>query len=178
MSDRQSDERTRLARAGAERAASAFEMLVDRPTRVASVAAFDSGERGAAFSGEWSSGVFFELEGCFDALVAVMFRSDSRDALVERVTGAEAKDLADWCVDSALTEVANILASHVASGIAEKLGQRLLPSVPSLALDRADRALAEHLEGREDGSRIECELLERNGDLGGLLVLAPGRRRR
>ena len=84
MSARQSDERRRLARAGAEGAASAFEMLVDRPTRVASVAALDSGERGAAFSGEWSSGVFFELEGCFDALVAVMFRSDSRDALVER----------------------------------------------------------------------------------------------
>jgi chemotaxis protein CheY-P-specific phosphatase CheC len=40
-------------------------------------------------------------------------------------------------------EVGNILASHVASGIADALRSRLLPSIPALAADHAEREFAD-----------------------------------
>ena len=52
-------------------------------------------------------------------------------------------------------EMGNILASHVASAIADRIGERLLPSVPSLAMDHAQvefEAFVERAEAAEAGA--------------------------
>jgi chemotaxis protein CheY-P-specific phosphatase CheC len=74
-----------------------------------------------------------------------------------------------------LMEVGNILASHVASAIADTLGARLLPSIPVLALDGAGEQLSDLASHRESSGslRIECELADKEGELGGLVVLIP-----
>ena len=92
------------------------------------------------------------------------------------VTGGHA----EWAVESALTEVANILVSHVASAIADTLGERLLPGLPMLVGENCDEELLRVAAGRngEDVLRIECELSDRECELGGLLVLVPDQARR
>jgi chemotaxis protein CheY-P-specific phosphatase CheC len=78
-------------------------------------------------------------------------------------------------------EVGNILASHVASGIADALGSRLLPSIPSLAMEGAEEAFCELIESvlgetaHRDAPRIESALLDAAGALRGRLVLVPTR---
>jgi len=172
-----------LARIGAENAANAFSLLVDRSIDEADVALRDASE---AVDPDWSSGVFFELEGGVDALVAVLFRAPACDAMAERLLGEKPDALAPWALESAFTEVANILASHVASGIAETLGERLLPSVPALALEDAAGQLDAlcRLRGDRAALRAECELVDASagtdttGAIGGMIVLVPGVARR
>jgi chemotaxis protein CheY-P-specific phosphatase CheC len=123
----------------------------------------------------WSTGVFFQLEGCLDAMVGILFQPAASEALVRRVTGQPEGEIPAHCIESALMEVGNILASHVASAIADTLGERLLPSIPELAMNHAQSELRRQLEhgpGRPS-VLIECELKDGSGDLGGLLILAP-----
>ena len=99
-------------------------------------------------------------------------REDQRDALVERMLGEQARSMGDVAIESALMEVANIVASHVASGIADAVGLRLLPSVPMLAA--RDGAAQLEIVLREAGvvaDRCTCELSDDCDELGGLLVL-------
>jgi chemotaxis protein CheY-P-specific phosphatase CheC len=123
----------------------------------------------------WSTGVFFEFEGCLDAIVGILFPAPSSEALVRRIVGIESGELAAPLIESALMEVGNILASHVASGIADAMGQRLLPSIPSLAMVDAEESLAAWVEGRvgPDAPRVEVALRDEARELEGRLVLAP-----
>jgi len=162
--------RSDLARLGAENAESAFSLLVDRPVERGDLTV----EAGpvAPLSSEWECGVLFELEGDLEAWVALLFRASQRDALIARMLGERALSMGALAVESALMEVANIVASHVATGIADALGQRLLPSVPVLAA----RDAAAEIDGvlsREGASaeRCLCELSDGSGELGGLLVI-------
>jgi len=176
----------RLANVGAERAAEAFAQLVGQPIRVLDSIVFEgqaSNESSSPGEGDssWSTGVFFEFDGCLDALVGILFPGAASEALVRRIVGIESGELAPAVIESALMEVGNILASHVASGIADALGSKLLPSIPSLAMEGAEEAfrdLVENVVGgtvEGEGLRIESALLDEAGALRGRLVLVPTR---
>ncbi len=179
MDARELDRLQELTSIGAGHAASAFAQLTGQPfwmglPRVA------KGEEGALcpqllMARRWSTGVFFELEGCLDALLGLLFHAEASEAVVRRVVGIEEGEIDPTWIESALMEVGNILASHVASAIADTLGARLLPSIPILAMTEAERALAHALiDGPGiDALRIECQLLGGDGQLGGLVVLVP-----
>ena len=161
-----------LTRIGAESAETAFSLLTDRLIEMGDVVTRAAPPAGAPIESVWDCGVFFELEGDLDAWVALLFREGQRDALVERMLGEQARSMGDVAIESALMEVANIVASHVASGIADAVGLRLLPSVPMLAA--RDGAAQLEIVLREAGvvaDRCLCELSDDCDELGGLLVL-------
>ena len=161
-----------LARIGAENAESVFSLLADRNIEMGEVVARPAPPAGPPTPCDWDCGVMFELEGSFTAWVALLFRETQRDALVERMLGEQAKSMGEIAIESALMEVANIVASHVASGIADALGGRLLPSVPMLAMHDAAAQLEILLcERNADAERCSCELSDELGELGGMLVL-------
>lgn len=169
-----------LANAGARRAAAAFAQLVGEAIEASgaevlaeglagSSARFDAGEA------EGATGVFFEFEGCLDALVGILFPATESERLVRRIVGLETGTLDPTIVESALMEVGNILASHVASGIADALASRLLPSIPALASERAEAELGAWI-GRvadADGPCIEARLVRTSGQCVGRLVIVP-----
>jgi len=163
-----------MARIGFENAESAFSLLADRTIEMGDLVASAPNET-RPLDPAWDAGVLFQLEGCLNAWVALLFRAEHCDALVERMMGESPKTLGPLALESTLTEVANILASHVASGIADALGERLLPSVPTLISDGAAAQLDAFLRERANASapRYSCELAESAGPLGALLVLAP-----
>ena len=175
-----------LANVGATRAAEAFAQLVGESIRVEDSIVIEGEAKVAvelSYEGHsnWSTGVFFEFEGCLDALVGILFPSAASEALVRRIVGMESGEIAPPVIESALMEVGNILASHVASGIADALESRLLPSIPSLAMENAEEAFQDLIEGvvGEIGVgevlRIESALMDESGAPRGRLVLVPTR---
>lgn len=163
-----------LTRAGASRAAVAFGQLAN--AEIAStqpvVREGPSVEAGGDLG---STGVFFEFEGCVDALVGILFSAEASDRLVRTVVGIDSGELAEAIVESALMEVGNILASHVASGIADRLQSRLLPSIPALAQGGAEaefEAWVERVVGAS-ATRVEVALVRSTGELAGRLVVVP-----
>lgn len=163
-----------LTRAGASRAAVAFAQLASAEiTSLAPVLRDGSSIDAAIDAG--STGVFFEFEGCIDALVGILFPAAASERLVRTIVGIESGVLAEEIVESALMEVGNILASHVASGIADRLHARLLPSIPALAQGRAEaefEAWVERVVGPA-ATRIEVELVRATGEVAGRLVVVP-----
>jgi chemotaxis protein CheC len=169
------DRLSELANIGAGHAAGAFSILAQREIRMQVPRVVPVGGDDQSGEIEWSTGVFFEFEGCLNAVVGILFHAPASEAVVRRVVGIREGELPPHCIESALMEVGNILASHVASAIADTLGERLLPSIPTLAMNFAENelmALVEHREGAHP-IRIECELSDGIGDLGGLLVMIP-----
>ena len=180
MTPTELDRLSELANIGAGHAATAFAGLAGRTMwmRVPRVRALgDELPRAAASSGGGVTGVFFDVEGAVGALVGILFQTAECESVVRRLLGDRSGPLDPETVKSVLTEVGNILASHVASAIADTLGDRLVPSVPSLAMGDADRQLPERAARRagEHPVRIECELTDGMGELGGLLVVVPDR---
>ncbi len=173
-----------LASIGAGRAAAAFARLTGRKiwmevpsvhTGAGGSFGSEEGAREREIGEEWTTGVFFEFEGALNALVGILFRASATEAVVRTVVGEETGPLPEHYVESALMEVGNILASHVATAIAETVGVTLLPSIPTLAIGHADATLAQLAAGRggPQAIRIDCELHDERGELGGLLVLVP-----
>jgi chemotaxis protein CheY-P-specific phosphatase CheC len=182
MKSKDLDRWCELTSIGSGHAAIAFSQLTGREIHMGPPRVFcgDDAEscEDPAVAEEWCSGVIFEFDGCIEALVAIMFRESMRDSVVRQLLGNDEEPLPRESVESVLMEVGNILASVVASSIADTLGERLLPSIPILAMEHAQRELAE-LAVRRSGhfeERIECELLEPGGEMGGLLILVPERR--
>jgi len=191
VEERELDRLSELANIGAGHAATAFSTLTGRPIwmevpRVCEICDEDgvvasarpgplSHESESADEQEWTTGVFFEFDGYLTAVVGILFHAAASEAVVRRVAGIEEGELPPHCIESALMEVGNILASHVASAIADTVGQRLMPSIPTLAMNSAETELDVFLAHRagEHPLRIECELRDEAGDLGGLLVLIP-----
>lgn len=174
--DAELDRLCELANIGAGHAATAFSRLTGRTIRmrVPRVRRARSREDVAPVADEpWATGAFFTFEGYLDALVGVLFRASASEAIARTVVGEATGPLPRHSVESALMEVGNILASHVASAIADTVGVRLLPSIPTLAMERADEELDELVarRGGEEPVYIECELVDDEGELGGLLVL-------
>lgn len=168
-----------LTQAGAVRAAAAFAQLVGAPVAAARPVVRDGGSSAAAASAAdelaGATGVFFEFEGCVEALVGILFPAAGSDRLVRAIVGIESGELDPTIVESALMEVGNILASHVASGIADALQSRLLPSIPALAQGHAEAEFEAWVEGvaGEPTTRIEVELAFEDGEVAGRLVLVP-----
>ena len=167
-----------LVSIGAGHAATAFALLTARPIWMGVPEVLPGARpvpRASSGADAWSTGVFFEFEGCLDALVGILFHAAASEAVVRRVVGIEEGELAPHVIESALMEIGNILASHVASAIADTLGERLLPSIPTLAMDRAEQELARFvaLRGGRRPLRIESTLSDASGKLSGLLVMWP-----
>lgn len=180
------DRLTELTNIGAGHAAGAFAQLVGRTiwSEVPLVAEGDESSfrrpvvRAAdRLDSPWCTGVFFEFDGCVDALVGILFPQAASEALVRRILGIEEDEIAPAMIESALMEVGNILASHVASAIADTLGERLLPSIPTLCMERADSAFAEWVEERLGAGalRIESGLRDEADLLRGRLIVVPTR---
>lgn len=183
MQNRPKDELTRLAElthAGAVRAAAAFAQLVNEPIAAARPIVYErdvtAARASVARSEEaGSTGVFFEFEGCLDALVGILFPASGSDRLVRSIVGIESGPLDPAIVESAWMEVGNILASHVASGIADALRSRLLPSIPALANGGAEAEFAawvERVVGAESAG-VESALRDAAGEAVGRLVIVP-----
>jgi chemotaxis protein CheY-P-specific phosphatase CheC len=164
-----------LARIGAESAESAFSLLADRDVAMDDVRESQSGTWVARLDALWECGVFFELEGCVDAVVGLMFQPRQRDALIERMMGEPAKDLGELAAESVMTEVANIVASHVASGIADASGGRLIPSLPTLVVRDAAAQLEVFLAQYSAPGPVgySCELADNEDEIGALLLFVP-----
>jgi chemotaxis protein CheY-P-specific phosphatase CheC len=180
------DRLTELANIGAGHAAGAFAQLVGRTiwTEVPLVAQGDESSFARPvlraqdrLESPWCTGVFFEFDGCLDALVGILFPEKASEALVRRIVGIEDGEIEPAMIESALMEVGNILASHVASAIADTLGARLLPSIPILAMEDADEAFSDWVESRvgPGALRIESGLRDETNALRGRLILVPTR---
>lgn len=175
------DRLAELANIGAGHAAGAYAQLVGETVRLDPPELVEGsgagGEVRPTASDGASTGVFFEFDGCLEAIVGILFPGTSSERLVRRIVGMETGELQAEVVESALMEVGNILASHVASAIADTLGSRLLPSIPSLAMEGAEAALEEFVEGAvgRDGPRIVSVLRNQDGEVCGRLLLVPTR---
>lgn len=169
-----------LANVGAEQAASAFALLVGRAIRteipvVVQGKMAKTSTSSVELESSWSTGVFFEFEGCVEALVGILFPGAASEALVRRIVGIKSEEIGLPMIESALMEVGNILASHVASAIADRMTSRLLPSIPMLAMENAEDAFQAFVENAmgEDVLRIESTLSDGTGELNGRLILVP-----
>ena len=169
-----------LANVGAEQAAVAFTQLVGRTIRSELSVVVQGEEANGSGSSEesasdWSTGVFFELDGCVDALVGILFPGAASETLVRCIVGIESGELPPQVIESALMEVGNILASHVASAIADTMKSRLLPSIPTLAMENAEAAFESFIRDvvGHDALRIESALSDETRTLRGRLVLVP-----
>lgn len=169
-----------LTHAGAVRAAAAYSQLLNAPVEARLPVLGETMADGVAHAERMSldagtTGVFFEFEGCVEALVGILFPAGASDHLVRSIVGIESGELDPAIVESALMEVGNILASHVASGIADELHSRLLPSIPALASSHAESEFAAWVE-RVAGigaSYFESVLCAANGEAMGRLVIVP-----
>ena len=173
--DQEADRTRELTSVGAGHAASAFSQLTGRPIQMRTPEVLRDPKWPACVADDWSSGVFFELEGCLDAVVAILFRERVRDVVVRHMLGDPEGTLSRESIEAVIMELGNILVSRVASAIADTIGERLLPSIPVLALgDAADQLAALCAARNIDPSvRIECEFTDREGEVGGLMVLIP-----
>lgn len=174
------DRLARLAHLGAEQATRAFSELVDRPIRPGPPIVIDAEADaepppGSEDAGERPTGVFFELDGCLEAVVGILLPYASSQAIVRRMIGTAEGDPPADVVEPALMELGNILASHVASAIADHLQSRLLPSIPTLAMSRADEALHVFIEdvAGADALRIVSPFADDEGEIEGRLIVVP-----
>lgn len=173
--DLRADRTRELASVGAGHAASAFAQLVGREVQMKTPRLLRDPKWPGNVADDWSSGVFFELEGCLDAVVAILFRDPVRDEVVRCMLGEREGGLARESIEAVIMEIGNILVSRVASAIADTLGERLLPSIPVLALGDAAEQLSAlcAAQGVDPSVRVESEFADGQGELGGLLVLIP-----
>lgn len=174
--DLRADRTRELANVGAGHAASAFSQLVGREIQMRAPELVRDPKWPGNAGDDWSSGVFFELEGCLDAVVAILFREPVRDEVVRTMLGDATGELTRESIEAVIMELGNILVSRVASAIADTLEERLLPSIPVLALGDAAEQLVALCEERgvDPSVRVESEFADRDQELGGLLVLIPG----
>lgn len=171
------DRLTELANIGAGRAADAFAQIVGC-TMWIGVPAVRVGEpfiSPGACAVSRASGIFFQLDGCLDALIGILFSEATTENLARKLLGIEEGELEPEMTESALMEVGNILASHIASAVADTLGERLLPSVPTLVLHDVEEAFREFVTASmgPDVVRIESELFDQEHTICGRLILVP-----
>jgi chemotaxis protein CheC len=180
-----------LGSIGAGQAANVFAQLVGRTIGMQVPAVRGRSTRPLAHELKaWDTGIFFEVEGGLGGLLAVFFSHRSRDNLLRILLGErsaaeerspEEKEESVAALrreeESALREVGNILASSVVSAIADVLGDRVLPSIPTLAAEGAGAVLQSLVSARggDGGLRIEIEIFDREGELRCLVVLVPDR---
>lgn len=169
------DRMRELTSISAGHAASAFSQLTGRAIQTNTPELLDDPKWPASVAGEWTSGVFFEFDGCLDAVVAILFRESERDMVARQVLGEPTGALSRESVEAVIMELGNILVSKVASAIADTVGERLIPSIPILAYEDGAEQLEALCEerGADPSLRVECQFTDPAAELGGLLVLIP-----
>ena len=175
LSNEELDQLRELTSVGAGHAATAFSQLTGRTIEMRPPELHRDTGWPASAGDDWSSGVLFEFEGCLGAVVAILFREPVRDVVVRKMLGQPTGPLRRESIEAVIMELGNILVSGVASAIADTMGERLLPTIPVLAFEDAAAQLEGLCDSRglDASARIECEFADRQGELGGLLVLIP-----
>jgi len=160
-----------LTSIGASHASSAFAMLLDRAMAPSAPVFREADEYCADDS--WTTGVIFRADGELSGLIAILLSTASREAVTERLVRWEEVGDSPQTVESALRELGNIVASHTMSAIADKLGGRILLSVPLLVMENADSEFASMI--RESGAErcVECELTDSAREIKIRLVFVP-----
>ena len=115
----------------------------------------------------YEAGVAFEVGGALVGTVVVLFAARVRDRLLGALGSGALTD-----PGSALSEVANILASQAVSAIADELRARVTLSVPRLSERGSGGALERAL--RSGAPALACELGTADAGTCALLVLLPG----
>ncbi len=161
-----------LTSIGASHAAMAFTLLLHRAIAPSAPAFREAAEYCAGNS--WSTGVIFQADGELSGLVAILLSTASRDIIAERLIRGDDPLDSNKAVASALRELGNIVASQTMSAIADRLGGRILLSVPLLVLDEAETAFASMLRERGAELCVECELTDSSREIQVRLVFAPG----
>jgi len=174
MTEFSDDERERLyelTSIGASHASMAFTLLLHRAI-APSVPQFVDLD---AYSADdcWSTGVIFQADGELTGLVAILLPPASCNIVSQRLVHDEDSDDHQDVISSALRELGNIVASHTMSAIADRLGGRILLSVPVLVMDAADSAFASMLRERGADHFVECELTDSTREIHVRLIFAP-----
>ena len=159
-----------LARVGADCAARALSSILGHEI-AACAPSLRQVDRDRA-PGRWGTGVVFEADGELSGLVAILLPTVSREVLGALLLGKDSPRDHEAATRSALRELGNIVASHTISAIADRLGGRILLSVPELVMEHADRAFADRLVESGITRWVETELADPAGDLQALLVFA------
>jgi chemotaxis protein CheY-P-specific phosphatase CheC len=175
VTDFPDEERERLyelTSIGASHAAMAFTLLLHRA--IAPTAPVFREVDDYCADDTWSTGVIFQADGELNGLVAILLPSASRDKIAERLIREEESADPHKTVESALRELGNIVASHTMSAIADRLGGRILLSVPLLVMEDADTAFASMFRERGAERCVECELTDSEREIHVRLVFVPG----
>jgi len=172
FSDEERERLYELTSIGASHASTAFTMLLNRAI-APSAPIFRTADEYAA-DDAWGTGVVFRADGELSGLVAILLPIAARDVVAERLIRFEEYGEPHRSFESALREVGNIVASQTMSAIADRLGGRILLSVPLLVMEDADAQFASMF--REGGAKrwVECELTDSAREIRVRLVLAPG----
>ncbi len=171
-SDQERERLYELTSIGASHASMAFTLLLNRA--IASSAPVFREADEYCVDDSWSTGVIFQADGELSGLVAILLPAASRDIIAERLICGDNPVNCHKAVESALRELGNIVASQTMSAIADRLGGRILLSVPLLILEDADTAFASMLRERGAERCVECELTDSAREIQVRLVFAPG----
>ncbi len=170
-SDQERERLYELTSIGASHASMAFTLLLHRAIASSAPVFRDADEY--CVDDSWSTGVIFQADGELSGLVAILLPAASRDIIAERLICGDNPVNCHSAVESALRELGNIVASQTMSAIADRLGGRILLSVPLLVLEGADTAFASMLHDRGAERCVECELTDSARDIQVRLVFAP-----
>jgi chemotaxis protein CheY-P-specific phosphatase CheC len=122
--------------------------------------------------GSWGTGVIFEVDGEISGLVAILLPTISRKLLGALLLGKDTPRNHESATRSALRELGNIVASHTVTGIADRLGTRIMLSVPTLVMENADQAFLDQLAETGTTRCIESEFSDANGETHARLLFA------
>jgi len=160
-----------LASLGAQRAAKVLAEFAG-----ANVEAGPLRTGGALKAPPFETAVIFQLEGQLTGHLAFCLDLLSRRALVRLLLDEDEPEASPDMVASALSELANIVASQAVSAIADALGAAISLSVPELALEGAAARLWEVRAERNEGTRelaFISALSAPGTELRVFLVIAP-----
>jgi chemotaxis protein CheC len=160
-----------LANVGTGHAATALARLVGRPFHM-SIPRVRMGTSATGVSpvDEDDAWIFFEVRGGMGGALVLRLPSSARKDIVHDLVGGEA---GTSHVESALREVGNILASHALSAVADLVGERVLPSLPSLVFDATGPAIAAWRSRAAGRVCIETHLVDAAGRPHVVLVWIP-----
>jgi len=121
----------------------------------------------------WQTGVIFQADGEITGLVLILLPATSCEIVAQRLIHEECTDDPAEAVESALRELGNIVASHTMSAMADRLGGRILLSVPLLVMEDGDLAFAALLHERGSDHYVECELTDSARAIRARLIFVP-----
>jgi len=163
-----------LTSIGASHASMAFTLLLHRAIAPSAPQFRVVEEYGTDETDEtWQTGVIFQADGELTGLVLILLPATSCQIVAQRLIHEECTDDPAEAVESALRELGNIVASHTMSAMADRLGGRILLSVPLLVMEDADLAFAALLHERGSDHYVECELTDSARAIRARLIFVP-----